>query len=399
VICPAVVTGGQFLVRVLLHLDCQAQNLGNYGFEALAEPGSPAMLALTALLTIFVALYGVRLLFGHSDEPRSVANALLKVGIVLTIAMSGPAWRTVAYRMVFDAPAEVATSLLPPTMAYPLNSFPQRLQNIDAGIAALTVTGTGRQTGRVIGGTGLDGFRAIALGDMVGLGWARSLYLASTIGALATLRISGGLLLALTPLMAGLLLFNFTRGIFSGWLRGLVVVGLGSLGVTVLFAIQIAIMEPLLEGILSRRGLGYATPTAPTEVLAIVIGFCVATLCIMFVLIKVAFQNSWTIDYFSIDRSPQMGFALSSNPSPGHAFESPREVTIKEGTVTSIQRGIEPETGVDASRRITLRAGGDMPRDGEAATVPNVPLGSSYRRPLEWNSRSQQERNSRGQPR
>ena len=37
--CPAVYSGDRFLLRVLDHLDCQAQSLGDYGYKALAGSG------------------------------------------------------------------------------------------------------------------------------------------------------------------------------------------------------------------------------------------------------------------------------------------------------------------------------------------------------------------------
>src|SRR5690606_25537270 len=244
VACPQVVTGSEFLIRALAHLDCQAQTLGSFGFQSLSQPGSPAGAVLTALLTLFVALYGVRLLFGPGDEPRDLVGAALKIGIVMTMAVSWPAWRTVAYDTVLHGPAEVAASIMPTTLPDPRGGLPERLQAIDTGIAAFTAAGTGRQTGALIAEGAASGFGAIALEDEAGLGWARPLYLASTIGALAILRIAGGLLLALAPLLAALLLFDFSRGLFAGWLRGLVLTALGSLAVTVLFSVQVAVMEP-----------------------------------------------------------------------------------------------------------------------------------------------------------
>ena len=40
--CPQVATGSEFLVRTLAHLDCQAQTIGSFGFQTLAERGSLA---------------------------------------------------------------------------------------------------------------------------------------------------------------------------------------------------------------------------------------------------------------------------------------------------------------------------------------------------------------------
>src|SRR5690606_30564527 len=90
--CPSVITGSEFLVRTLAHLDCQAQTLGSFGFQSLAASGSIAGVILSALLALFIALYAIRLLFGPGDEPRDLVGAVLKVGIVLTLAVSWPAW-------------------------------------------------------------------------------------------------------------------------------------------------------------------------------------------------------------------------------------------------------------------------------------------------------------------
>src|SRR5690606_3000691 len=147
---------------------------------------------LAGLLTLFVALYGIRLLFGHGGEPRDLVGAVLKIGIVLTIAVSWPAWRIVAYDTVLHGPAEIAVSIMPSSLPDTNAGFAGRLQAIDTGIAALTAAGTGRQTGEVIDEGAASGFRPIALEDEAGLGWSRPLYLAATIGSLGALRIAGG---------------------------------------------------------------------------------------------------------------------------------------------------------------------------------------------------------------
>ena len=93
--CPAVSTGGEFLARALAHIDCQAQIVGSFGFQSLASAGSPAAIAVTGLLTLFVAIYGIRLLFGSGDEPRSLINAVLfrtfTLGLWFAAALSGGA--------------------------------------------------------------------------------------------------------------------------------------------------------------------------------------------------------------------------------------------------------------------------------------------------------------------
>lgn len=396
--CPTITTGNQFLIGTLSHLDCQAQTLGSFGFQSLAAPGSPASVALTGLLTLFVALYGFRLLFGPGNEPRDLLNSVLKVGIVLTIALSWSAWRITAYDTVLRGPAEVAASIMPSTMADPRTSFAQRLQSVDSAIAAFTLKGTGRQTGRIIDQTAPGGFRAVALEDEAGFGWARPIYLASTIGSLATLRIAGGLLLALAPLLAGLLLFDFTRGVFTGWLRGLALVALGSLGLTVLLSIQVAVMEPWLADVLARRNLGYATPTAPTELLALVSAFAIATTGLMAILGRVAFQTASGVGQPIIAQLTSAAQGRERAPFPmataGGTPTRSRAMAISESISTALRREQVQTDGIDPLRRHDVARSAEAQPSSGRATGPSSPLGSGYRRTTRRQTHSHQKRDN-----
>ena len=187
--CPSVTTGGQVLAETLSHLDCQAQTLGSFGFQSLAAPGSPASLALTGLLTLFIAMFAIRMLLADGVGGRDAVNGIIKVGIVLTLAVSWPAFRILAYDTVLLAPAEVASSITPSTLPDTGAGFTQRLQNIDTGIATLTLQGGGWQTGSMaLEQLGDDTIRTIAIADSTALGWARAIYLSAVIGALAILR-------------------------------------------------------------------------------------------------------------------------------------------------------------------------------------------------------------------
>lgn len=399
--CPAVTSGNGFLVSTLSHVDCQAQTLGSYGFQALAAPGSPAAIVLTALLALFVAIYGIRLLFGPVDEPRDLAGAILKIGIVLTLAVSWPAFRTLAYDTVLRGPAEVANVIMPATTLPAAAGLPQRLQGIDSGIAALTAAGTGRQTGEVIDEGAMSGFRPIALDDETGLGWSRTLFLAATIGPLAAVRLAGGLLLALAPLMAGLLLFELTRGLFAGWLRGLALAALGSLGLAVLYSVQVALMEPWLQQVLDRRALGYAVPAAPTELLALVLAFAIAATGLMALLAKVAFQNAWAFNRqiparlapAVANRRPQLDAPAGAAAIPVYS----RAAALSETMALTVRREERQGGAIDPARRIGSDRPGDLP-PGAAGGSPHpvAPLGSGYRRTARRDTVSGQLRDRRG---
>lgn len=395
--CPSVITGSQFLVQALAHIDCQAQVLGSFGYQALAQAGSPAGVALTALLTLFIAVYGIRLLFGSGDNGGEIVDGVLKIGIVLTLAVSWPAWRTLAYDTVLYGPAELAAAIMPTTLPDPRAAFVQRLQGIDSNIAALTYSGTGRLTGELIGQGQINGFRAIALTDEAGLAWARWIYLSSVVGSLATLRVGAGLLLALAPLLAGLLLFDFARGLFVGWLRGLWLTALGSLGLTTLLAVEVALVDPWLADVLNRRALGYATPTAPTELLALVTAFALATAGLMFIFIKVAFQEAVA---FRLDRrvQPAIGRAPLAPIRSGAAAAIPvhsRAITISESVASSVRREDRLLSGGPAPRLIGSGAIDRERGDAAPTAVGANPLGSGYRRTLRSELSSHRQRDRR----
>src|SRR5690606_30518818 len=64
--CPRLSTGDAFLSTLLRHIDCQAQAIGTGGYQALADPASPTIQVVTALLTIFVALFGLAMMMGRT---------------------------------------------------------------------------------------------------------------------------------------------------------------------------------------------------------------------------------------------------------------------------------------------------------------------------------------------
>jgi type IV secretion system protein VirB6 len=386
--CPSVTTGGQFLMQTLDHLDCQAQTLGSFGFQALAVSGSPASLALTALLTLFIALFAIRMLLGDDVQPHDAVNGILKIGIVLTLAVSWPAFRILAYDTVLLGPAEVASSLTPSTLPDTGAGFTQRLQHIDSGIGSLTLAGTGRQTGSLqLEQRGDNAFRTIAMQDETALGWARTIYLGAIIGSLAILRIAGGLLLALAPLMAGLLLFDFARGLFAGWVRGLVLVALGSLGITVLLAVEVAVLEPWLADALQRRNLGYATPSAPTELLALTLAFAIASAGLLFLLGKVAFQNAW---FFRISQRRTEARERTTTRDTGRAAQ-PIELRV-HARARRVSEGVLNLIRHEKSASL-LPAPGSGP--SSSAGNPGARMGSAWRRTARRTTAAQQQRDSR----
>lgn len=376
--CPTILTGDEFLTRVLGSIDCQAQLIGSYGWQALGEPGSLASTAMVGLLTIFVALWGIRLLLGGTPTTRDIVGDLVKVGIVLTLAFSWPVFRTLIYDVVLQGPAEIAAALTAPILSETGTGFAQRLQDIDNAIVSLTEFGMGRNTGQLIE----DGpnFQGAALTDETALGLARLAYLSGIIGVLALMRIAAGLLLAIAPLAAGLLLFEPTRGLFAGWLRGLVLTLLGAIGVTLVLASQIAIIGPWLDDAVRLRGLGYATPSAPTELLAMTLAFAIVQFAMIGLLARVAFTRGW----LTLPQLPRNGFTGPLAATGGPQSREPailregRAQQVSDHVATQVRRERSVER-IEYRQLVSGRGEATTPTAHTYAGKPE-PLGSSWKR-------------------
>lgn len=396
--CPAIITGDSFLLRVLAHIDCQAQVIGSYGYLALGQPGSTASVLMTSLLTLFIALFGIRLLFGPSPGARDLVFNVLKIGIVLTLAFSWPAFRTVIYDVTLKGPAEIATVIAGASgNERQGEALAQRLQRADNAIVRLTEVGAGRNLGALIdkdkpGGT----FEGSAINDDTAFGSARLLFLAGTIGALALLRIAAGLLLALTPLVAGLWFFPWSRGIVSGWIKGLSLTMTGSIGTAIVLSVELALIEPWLADALKVRSLGYAIPAAPTELFAIMLAFAIVQLMMIWLLAKVVFTRGWLTlpDFPRIPEQqmvPQPSF--SGNAARGE-IPFNRAEQISSAVETVVRR--EQSSGDDRFVRIPLSeaaettAGSSSPAFSAGSGAPR--LGSSWRRTSLRTSRAGQTR-------
>lgn len=394
--CPTILTGNEFLPRVLEHIDCQSRALGTFGYQALAEPGSLAASVMTGLLTLFIALFALRLLFGPPPGARDTVYDVLKIGIVLTLAFSWPAWKVLVHDVVLDGPAQIASAIASPALSDSASGFAARLQATDAALVELTEIGTGRNTGALLEDDSLGGnFSGTALRDENAFGFARLFFLAGVIGSLALLRLAAGLLLALAPLAAGLLLFGMTRGLFAGWLRGLVLTLLGTLSSSVILAIEMAILGPWLADVLRVRALGYATPAAPIELFAMTLAFALVLVGMVWILGKVSFARGWqdlrsiaAPAFSTIDRAPAVASGAVIEPAAASRIER-----ISDSVTTVIRREEQAGMGRLTHSSAASASGSSVDTGGSTQAALGPPrLGSSYRRTSQRSSGSARQR-------
>lgn len=387
--CPALSTGDAFLSALLRHIDCQGQTLGAAGYQVLSDPGSPLALVLTALLTIFVALFGLRMMLGETPTLRDGVMAVAKIGVVLTIATSWPAYRTVVYDLIVHGPAQLSAAVggsaeLPGTEG----DLVGRLQAADVSISRLINLGTGRSdvTALTPPGVNVPGQppQRTPIADDPAFGTARVVFLSSTVAAFAVVRLTAGVLLALAPLFAGLLLFGLSRGLVIGWARALVFALLASTAVTILLGVELALLEPWLAQVIGLRQGRMVTASAPVELLILCLGFALAMAGSLAVILRLAFTVGLSPGRWSAAIAPPPLASPSEvihapSPPPATDRPAPRAHAVAEALFASQRREQAAQTQAPSRSSAPSQAG----RAGGSATADDftIPvLGQTLRR-------------------
>ena len=259
------------LSGLVAYFDCQAQTIGATGYLALAAPGSAVSIALTGLLTILIALFGYRLLLGPSVGLRDGVLTVVRIGIVLTLATSWPAYRILVYDLALLEPAELATSISGAAMLPgATGDLAGRLDGIDQQFQALEVAGIGAAPSGPQSGIAQPAF---AGSDSFALAAARITFLTSSVGSFAVVRLVAGLLLAVGPLFVSFLLLDAMRGLFIGWLRALVATALGATAIAVVLGVELVVLEPWLAELVARRSANITIAAVPPQLFAVTLVF------------------------------------------------------------------------------------------------------------------------------
>jgi type IV secretion system protein VirB6 len=399
--CPAFAPDGGFVGGMLAYVDCQAQAIGGGGYQALATPGSTLSLVLTGLLTLFVALFGYRLLFGHTPGVRDGVLALVKIGVVLALATSWTAYRTLVYDVALRGPAELAGDIgRPAGLPGAGGGLAWRLDNADRLLLTLTALGEGDAAATAAPrapylspgpATGVPAPAAEATQAPASASWAfggaRILFLAGAAGGLAALRLIAGVLLALGPFFFAFLLFDGTRGLFEGWLRVLAGTALGALGTAVALGVELAFIEPRLAYLISLRTAGYAIPGAAIELMVVALIFALALVAMLAAAARVAygfrFPSAWRLapaPPAAGPRTEETRFAFSRELSPAGVDRS-RAAMVADAVAASQRREAGPIVAAPGRAAAASDRSAPRPAAGrDEPAPPPLPLGQSFRR-------------------
>lgn len=237
--------GPGLAARLLADTDCQSFGLVERGYAALSQPGGPVAATLTGLLVLAVAFFGYRLILGRGLLLVDAVGLALKIGVVLLLATSWEAWQAVAYDTFARAPVRLAGEMLTGLNAMdPIVSLQTALDGLeDASVGYRTRAGIASP---LVGGPAAAAMTLNLSGYFLTL---------SILGLLVVARILLALLLAVTPVMAGFILFDATRGMASRWLAAMAAAAFVPMFVLVLAAVELSILNPMITRLLAEQAV------------------------------------------------------------------------------------------------------------------------------------------------
>lgn len=399
--CQPITTGPRFIETTLAHLDCQARVLGYGGWSNVSDFASGPSGLIVSVLTLAIAFFAVRLMVARGDFAVEGLALFLKIALVLTIATSWPAYRTVFYDVIISNPADMASAINTGAQN-PTTGLATRLSRVDQAIGELTASGTGRLSAALQIPEGMgkaEAFERVAMGDKTGFAVGKIAFLLSVIVPAAFLRVLAGIFLAFGPIFALFLLFRPLSGLFFGWVRALLFLAFASAAQVVLFSVMLAALEPYLANAAALRSQRFITPSLPTELTALAVMFFILSFGLFWLFGRMAFHHSMPViqsavqearTWMTAPRDAEARAIASPHAMPPatdlhsqEQWEVVRQSATRERLITQLRDNADH--GGSAS---PMTAGG-----GEGDNAPSAPrLADSWRRTSPRRTRSARQR-------
>jgi type IV secretion system protein VirB6 len=230
---------GSGVSAALTAVDCIASGVSEQAFNRLFGDDGQLAFALTVVLGLYVGFFGLSLMLGRSNlSVRALVPKMMTLGLVLTFATSFVAFSSVFYNIFIGGPDQIAGILTGVRGESATAVFAQKLDVVF--LAVQQASGDAKD---------------ISAFSPPGMMWIGAmLLLLGTVGLLVTARIALALLLAVGPIFVVLALFDGTRGLFTGWLKGLTMMALAPLFAVLGGSIMLEMAVPVLAALVAVPG-------------------------------------------------------------------------------------------------------------------------------------------------
>ena len=206
---------GEGVIRgVLGAVDCQTRAFAEAGYSSLTSSSSTFQVALTALLTIYVALVGFRMLFASGGAKLSDAPGIaLKIGAILALVTSWATFQTLVFDVASKAPGEIAAAVAAPLQANssslaadPVNGLQAAYDQLNRSAVAFGATA----------GPNAKAYSSPQASAAEALSAASGALFMTTAGVIAGATLAIGVLTAVGPVFIAMFLIPATRGLLRG---------------------------------------------------------------------------------------------------------------------------------------------------------------------------------------
>lgn len=351
--------------------NCTVADLIQVGQSALLGPNSQLATGVTALLTLYIAVIGLRLLLGLGTlRVSELTLAAVKIGVVLAFTTSWPLYHQLVFDTLFSGPEHFANQMLGGTG----QSLLPRLQLTYDELKAAAEYYAGHSPGMA------SPFVASAPMAAASLNAASVLMLVSTLGVLLGAKILLAVVLLIGPLFIGMILFGVTQGLFLGWLRAAIALSLAPVMALLALVVQIALLQPQIARLAEIRAATVPQYGPDTTVLVIVLMVAMLTLAGLFAsaMIGASLQPPGIRRASKADAAPPPNVIQDRvqvlETRTGAADPPPRVAAIAAAASAMDRRDVRlfAETAVRAEAPAASATLG-------AAYTPATPLGRSHR--------------------
>jgi type IV secretion system protein VirB6 len=346
---------GTGVSAALSAVDCIASGVSEQAFNRLFGSEGQLAFALTVLLGLYVGFFGISLMLGRANlSVRALLPKMLTLGLVLSFATSFVAFSTVFYNIFIGGPDQIAGILTGTQGESATQVFAQKLD-----VVFLAIQQASGDTKDI---------NAFSPPGMMWLG--AMLLLLGTVGLLVTARIALALLLALGPVFVVLALFDGTRGLFTGWLKGLTMMALAPLFAVLGGTIMLEMAVPVLSALVAVPG----KIDQQAAMAFFLIGAVHVALMLMALVVSGMMVSGWQVFGLvpSKERSSGSGDGprvlaaggavqtapRSTNVAPPSPGLAPRRVDLAPGQIAVAANDAGPAGTVSRETRVYATSGG-----------------------------------------
>lgn len=373
---------GEGVIRgVLGAVDCQTRGFAEAGYSSLTAASSGFQVALTALLTIYVALVGYRMLFAAGGARLSDAPGIaLRIGAILALVTSWATFQTLVFDVAARAPMEIAGVVAAPLQdgggsvlaSDPIGGLQTAYDQLTQGAAAF---------GKMAGPVG-HAYASPAAAAAEALSTASGVLFMSSAGVISAATLAIGILTAVGPIFIALFLIPATRGLFVGWVRALAAAAFVTLMGWLVIVLMLSVLEPWLVALAQqRRDLTLDPQTAMSaSALVLVFGAGQAALIIGACVMAVGFRLRARAPAES--RRNEGATATPATPPEAASRAQRLAFDLQRDQVVAAARLHPLRLAAAGIAQPTGGAGGALPSDRAGR------LGETYRRPAVASART-----------